>query len=89
MHRHLQTSKRAGLRLPRTRRRSRLTGAMLALEAMSLMAIMLLSAYAVNSAYMELSRSELRLANDAAAKAAITSLGQTQSVTSARVTAAT
>lgn len=62
---------------------------MLALVAMSLMAIMALSAYAVNSAYMELSRSELRLANDAAAKAAITSLGQTQSVTSARATAKT
>lgn len=52
-------------------------------------AIALVCGYSINLAYMELVRSEQRLATDASAKAASVILGKTQSADQARVTAKT
>lgn len=64
-------------------------GSILALVAISLVTLVALAGYAINTAYIELTRSELRLANDAAAKAAIITLGRSQSLATARQIAKT
>lgn len=72
--------------LPRHEPGSR-RGAMLALIAVSLFVILAFLALSVDLAYMQLSRSELRVATDAAARAAVESLSREQSVSKA-ITAA-
>ena len=71
-------------RLRRPRR-----GAIVALVAVSLPVLVLLAAIAVNVAYMELVRTQLRIACDSAAKAALVRLGATQGQTDARTFART
>ncbi|MGD0900897.1 MAG: VWA domain-containing protein, partial [Thermoguttaceae bacterium] len=65
----------------RSRRARR--GAIVALIAVSLPVLVLLAAFAVNVAYMELTRTQLRIACDSAAKAALVNVGATNSQTSA------
>lgn len=64
--------------------RRRRRGAIVALVAVSLPVLVLLAAIAVNVAYMELARAELRIACDSAAKAALVRLGATQVQSDAR-----
>ncbi len=65
------------------RRRSR-QGSILILAGAAFFALVALAGLSINIAYMELVRSEQRLATDAAAKAALVMLGQSQSQAQAR-----
>jgi Mg-chelatase subunit ChlD len=67
----------SGKKLTRRLRRSR-HGAIVALVAVSLPMLVLLSAYAVDVAYMEIVRAQLRISTDSAAKAALVSYGSGQ-----------
>ncbi len=62
-------------------------GSMVMLVAISLVAVVSVSAFAINLSYMELCRTETRLASDAAAKAAVAALGISQSEEEALVAA--
>ena len=70
------------------RRRSR-QGSILILAGAAFFALVALAGLSINIAYMELVRSEQRLATDAAAKAALVMLGQSQSQAQARQAATT
>ena len=59
-------------------------GAILALGALLLPAIMIFVGFAINVSYMEMVRTQLRICTDSAAKAALINLGATQSQSSAR-----
>lgn len=72
----------------RFRRRSR-QGSILILAGAAFFALVALAGLSINIAYMELVRSEQRLATDAAAKAALVILGQSQSQAQARQAATT
>lgn len=63
------------------------TGAMLVLVAFMLVILLVMTAFAVDVAYMQLVRTELRTATDAASKAASEALSRTQSVDEARAAA--
>lgn len=65
------------VRLRKAARRRR--GAMMILIALVMVAIAAVIALAINTCYMELARTELRLSVDACAKAGIVELGETQS----------
>jgi len=70
------------------RRQSRARrGALVPLACIVLFAMLGVMGLSINIAYIELVRTEQRLATDAAAKAALVVLGQTQSVASARAAA--
>lgn len=62
-------------------------GAMLVLVVLTLPVVLAFSAFAVNIAYMQLTRTELRTASDAAARAASRTLSLTQDVNAARAAA--
>ena len=62
-------------------------GSILVLAGAAFFTLVALAGLSINIAYMELVRSEQRLATDAAAKAALVVLGQTQSSTQARQSA--
>src|SRR5580704_12599147 len=68
----------------RTRR-----GSIVVMAAVTIPVLLVLTAFAVNVAYMQMIRSQLRVACDASSKAALLSLGQTQSQTTARTFAST
>ncbi|MGC4001734.1 MAG: VWA domain-containing protein [Pirellulales bacterium] len=59
-------------------------GAIVVLVAVLMTVLVTLSAFAVNLVYMEITRTELRITCDAAAKAAIVKLGSSQSQSTAR-----
>lgn len=69
------------------RARSQRRGVFIALAVFLLAAVTVVCGYCINLAYMELIRSEQRLATDAAAKAASVTLGKTQSSTQAQAKA--
>lgn len=75
---------------PNTTRSSRLSrqeqrqGGIVVLVAILMTVLVTLSVFAINLVYMEITRTELRIACDAAAKAAIVRLGSTQSQSNAR-----
>ena len=69
-------------KLQRTVRRRR--GAMLVMIVICLPLVLAFSAFAINIAYMQLTRTELRTASDAAARAGSRTLSLTQSVPQAR-----
>lgn len=62
-------------------------GAMLVLVAFMLVILLVMTAFAVDVAYMQLVRTELRTATDAASKAASEALSRTQSIDDARAAA--
>ena len=62
-------------------------GAMLVLVAFMLVILLVMTAFAVDVAYMQLVRTELRTSTDAAAKAASEALARTQDVNQARAAA--
>jgi Mg-chelatase subunit ChlD len=68
----------SGKKKTRRLRRSR-RGAIVALVGVSLPMLVLLAAYSVDVAYMEIVRAQLRISSDSAAKAALISLGDGQS----------
>ncbi len=72
-----------------SRRRSKATrrGVFVPLAVFLLAAVTIVCGYCINLSYMELVRSEQRLATDAAAKAASVVLGQTQSSSQAQTRA--
>ncbi len=72
----------------RLRRNPAHRGAIAPLLAISLPALLILIGFAVNLAYMELVRGQLRIACDSAAKAALVQYGSSQSQTTARTFAA-
>ncbi len=78
----LQTGSLANRRRSRSRR-----GALAPLACIVLFAMLGVMGLSINIAYIELVRTEQRLATDAAAKAALVVLGQTQSAASARAAA--
>ena len=59
-------------------------GAILALVALLLPAVIIFVGFAVNVSYMEMVRTQLRICTDSAAKAALINLGATQNQTTAR-----
>lgn len=71
----------------RVRHRAARRGAMVVLIAVMLAAFLIVAGMAMNVAYMQLTRTQLRTATDAAAKAAVEALQRTQSVASARTAA--
>src|SRR5690349_17552477 len=74
----------------RSMRRSRhapRTGGMLALIAICLPLFIIAAAFAVDVAYMQLARTELRTATDAAARAGAKTLSMSQNQTTARAAA--
>ena len=71
-------------RSQRTIRSRKRRGSILVLSGAAFFALVALAGLSINIAYMELVRSEQRLATDAAAKAALVVLGQTQSQDQAR-----
>lgn len=71
-------------RWSRSPRRNHRRGGIVVLVAILMTVLVTLSVFAINLVYMEITRTELRIACDAAAKAAIVRLGSTQSQTSAR-----
>jgi Ca-activated chloride channel family protein len=73
-------------RLPRHSDRR---GGIVVLVAILMTVLVTLSVFAINLVYMEITRTELRIACDAAAKAAIVRLGSTQNQSSARTFAKT
>ncbi|MGH7136762.1 MAG: pilus assembly protein TadG-related protein, partial [Pirellulales bacterium] len=64
-------------------------GAITVLVAVTIAVLLILSAFAVNVAYMQLVREQLRISCDSAAKAALVNYGATQSQTSATAFAQT
>ena len=64
-------------------------GSILMLAGAAFFALVALAGLSINVAYMELVRAEQRLATDAAAKAALVALGQSQSQTQAKQAAKT
>ena len=62
-------------------------GAMLVLVAFMLVILLVMTAFAVDVAYMQLVRTELRTSTDAASKAASEALSRTQSIAEARAAA--
>jgi hypothetical protein len=72
----------------RTRESRNRKGSILVLSGAAFFALVALAGLSINIAYMELVRSEQRLATDAAAKAALVVLGQTQSSDQAKQAAA-
>jgi Ca-activated chloride channel family protein len=70
--------------LNRPRRRAARRGTVLVLVAFLMIVLAGLAAFSINVVFMETTRTELRAACDAAAKAAIVQLGSTQSESSAR-----
>ena len=84
------TSLRTKLRRSQRTRKSRnRRGSILVLSGAAFFALVALAGLSINISYMELVRSEQRLATDAAAKAALVVLGQTQSQAQARQAAKT
>src|SRR5687768_12619772 len=73
--------------IPRVRTRPRRTGAMMVLIAICLPIFIMAAAFAVDVAYMQLTRTELRTATDAAARAGAKTLSLTQSASEARTAA--
>ncbi len=71
--------------VPASKRRRR--GALVPLACVAFFSMLALAGLSVNIAYIEMVRTEQRLATDAAAKAALITLGQTQSVTQTRTVA--
>lgn len=59
------------------------SGAIIVIVIFAMVAVLFLSAMAINVAYIELTKSELRMATDAAAKASITTLGNSGDIESA------
>jgi Ca-activated chloride channel family protein len=79
------------MRTPRStacRRISR-RGAITVLTAVAIVMLMILSVFAINVAYMQMLRQQLRVATDSAAKAALISLGATQNQSTAQAFAQT
>ena len=64
-------------------------GTITVLVAVSIVMLLIVAAYALNVAYMELVRQQLRVACDSAAKAALVNYGSTQSQSTARTFART
>lgn len=77
---------KTGARKRNSRARSR-RGSIVMLSGVAFFALVALAGLSINVAYMELVRSEQRLATDAAAKAALVVLGQSQSSAQARAAA--
>jgi len=77
---------KTGVRKRNSRARSR-RGSIVMLSGVAFFALVALAGLSINVAYMELVRSEQRLATDAAAKAALVVLGQSQSSAQARAAA--
>lgn len=71
----------------RTQRRGHRTGAMLVLIAVTLPIMIIMAAFALNVAWMQLVRTELRTATDASSRAAAKTLSLQQSVPAARAEA--
>ena len=65
------------------RAKSRRTGAMLVLVAVTLIILLVTMAFTIDVAYMQLTRTELRTAIDAAARAGAESLSREQSTSKA------
>lgn len=76
-------------RWSRSPRRAERRGGIVVLVAILMTVLVTLSVFAINLVYMEITRTELRIACDAAAKAAIVRLGSTQSQSTARTFAKT
>lgn len=68
----------------RSSRHDERRGGIVVLVAILMSVLVTLSVFAINLVYMEITRTELRIACDAAAKAAIVRLGSTQNQTTAR-----
>lgn len=73
--------------LSRKTRRANRRGAMLVLIAVCLPLLIIMAAFAINVAYMQLVRTELRTSTDAAARAAAKELSLSQNVATARTRA--
>ena len=80
----MQIKKMKTGRNPRARR-----GAITVLMAVTIAMLMIITAFAVNVAYMQMVREQLRIACDSAAKAALVNLGATQNQTTAAAFAQT
>jgi Ca-activated chloride channel family protein len=76
-------------RWSRSPRRAARRGGIVVLVAILMTVLVTLSVFAINLVYMEITRTELRIACDAAAKAAIVRLGSSQNQTTARTFAQT
>lgn len=72
---------------PPARRRQQRTGAMLVLIAITLPLIVIMAAFAIDTAWMELVRTELRTATDAASRAGAKALSMQQNEAAARAAA--
>lgn len=68
---------------PRSRDQQARRGAITLLTAITIPVLLLLTAFAVNVAYMQMVREQLRVACDSSAKAALVNYGATQSTTTA------
>ncbi|MCA9185211.1 MAG: vWA domain-containing protein [Pirellulaceae bacterium] len=68
-------------------RRHRRKGAMLVLVCFMLIIVLIMTAFSVDVAFMQLTRTQLRTATDAAARAGTEALSRTQSIDDARVAA--
>ncbi len=75
------------MRSVNTRRQNRRTGAMLILIGLCIPIVLIFAAYSINIAWMQLTRTELRTATDAAARAGSRTLSLTQTAAAARTAA--
>ena len=75
------------MRSVNTRRQNRRTGVMLILIGLCIPIVLIFAAYSINIAWMQLTRTELRTATDAAARAGSRTLSLTQTAAAARTAA--